>query len=124
MKNVQTPKRRKKSKLRLWRHPNKGSIQVPYRDAMALAVMQMGLSDYAVIAAVTRLTVEDVKRIDMMEDASIRQLWREGLPDGEFFKLYETVRCPKCRATTIFAPCVSCTFDDSNGRRPKPQSSE
>ncbi len=91
-----------------WRHPLKRSIKVPHRAAAAIAVMEMGVSDYSVIASAVGLTVEEVKRIDMAEDSPIRQLGCEGIPYGEYFTLEKDIRCPKCHAMVRFAPCVAC----------------
>jgi hypothetical protein len=93
---------------RLWRHPLKLYIEVPYRVAAAIAVMEMGISDYSVIAGAVGLTVEEVERIDMAEDSSVRLLAVAGIPAGEFFKLDNRVRCPKCQAKLRIAPCIAC----------------
>lgn len=91
-----------------WRHPMKRSIKVPHRAAAAIAVMEMGVSDYSVIASAVGLTVDEVKRIDRAEDSPIRQLSCEGIPYGEYFTLEKDIRCPKCHALVRFAPCVAC----------------
>ncbi|MFV2069547.1 MAG: hypothetical protein ACC645_21495 [Pirellulales bacterium] len=91
-----------------WRHPRKRSIKVPHRAAAAIAVMEMGVSDYSVIATAVGLTVEEVRRIDMAEDSPIRELGSEGIPYGEYFTLEKVIRCPKCHAMVRFAPCVAC----------------
>ena len=91
-----------------WRHPLKRSIKVPHRAAAAIAVMEMGVSDYTIIASAVGLTVEEVERIDMAEDSPIRQLSCEGIPYGEYFTLEKDIRCPKCHAMVKFAPCVAC----------------
>ena len=93
---------------RLWQHPEKLHIQVPYRVAAAIAVMQMGISDYSVIAGAAGLTVEEVERVDLAEDRSVRQLAVAGIPAGEFFRLEDRVRCPKCQAKLSVAPCLAC----------------
>ena len=93
---------------KLWRHPLKRYIQVPYRIAAAIAVMEMGISEYSVIARAVGLTVEEVERVDMAEDSSVRQLAVARIPVGESFKLDSYVRCPKCQAEVGLAPCVAC----------------
>ena len=93
---------------RLWRHPLKRFIKVPYRIAAAIAVMEMGVSEYSVIANAVGLTVEEVERIDMVEDSSVRQLALARIPVGESFKLDNYVTCPKCQAKVGLAPCVAC----------------
>lgn len=92
----------------LWQHPQRLYIEVPYRVAAAIAVMEMGISDYSVIAGAVGLTVEEVERIDMAEDSSVRMLAVAGIPAGEFFKLDNRVRCPKCQAKLSIAPCIAC----------------
>ena len=99
-------KRDRRSKL--WRHPVKRSIQVPYRIAAAIAVMEMGIREYAVIAGAVGLTIEEIERIDMVADSSVRQLAIARIPKGESFKLENAVRCPKCQAEVGIAPCVAC----------------
>jgi hypothetical protein len=91
-----------------WRHPLKRNIKVPHRTAAAIAVMEMGVSDYSVIATAVGLTIDEVKQIDMAEDSPIRQLCCEGIPYGEYFTLEREIRCPKCHAKVRFAPCVAC----------------
>ncbi len=93
---------------RRWRHPLKRHIEVPYRIAAAIAVMEMGVSEYAAIATAVGLTVEEVKRVDMVEDLPVRQLVVARIPVGESFKLDNRIRCPKCRAKVGIAPCVAC----------------
>ena len=93
---------------RLWRHPLKRYIEVPYRIAAAIAVMEMGVSEYSVIANAVGLTVDEVERVDMLEDSAVRQLALAGIPVGEWFKLDNHVRCPKCQAKVGLAPCVAC----------------
>jgi hypothetical protein len=91
-----------------WQHPLKRHVRVPYRIAAAIAVMEMGISDYAVIAEAVGLTVEEVRRIDSAEDPFVRQLAVARMPVGEFFKLVTRVRCPKCHGDVRVAPCVGC----------------
>jgi len=99
-------KRTRRNKL--WRHPHKRYIEVPYRIAAAVAVMEMGISEYSVIARAVGLTVDEVERVDMAEDSSVRQLAVARIPVGESFKLDNYVRCPKCQAEVGLAPCVAC----------------
>jgi len=77
----------------------KRGIKVPHRAAAAIAVMEMGVSDYSVIASAVGLTVEEVERIDRAEDSPIRQLSCEGIPYGEYFTLeghpLSQVPCPR-----------------------------
>jgi hypothetical protein len=93
---------------RLWQHPTKLSIEVPYRVAAAIAMMEMGISDYSVIGGAVGLTVDEVQRVDMADDVSVRQLAVAGIPAGEFFRLDHRVRCPKCQAKLSIAPCIAC----------------
>ncbi len=93
---------------RLWRHPFRREIEVPYRVAAAIAVMQMGISDYPVIARAVGLTVEEVERVDTAETSSVRQLALARIPLGESFKLVEPIRCPKCQAEVSLVPCIAC----------------
>jgi hypothetical protein len=102
------PGGRRSPRDRLWQHPRKPDIQVPYRVAAAVAVMEMGVSEYAVIAEAAGLTVEEVERIDRAEDPSVRQLAVAGIPAGEFFRLESRLRCPKCQANLSIAPCLAC----------------
>ena len=99
---------RRKRRSSLWRHPLQHCIRVPYRIAAAIAVMEMGISEYSVIARAVGLTVEEVERVDMVEDSAVRQLALAGIPVGESFKLDNHVRCPKCQAKVGLAPCIAC----------------
>jgi len=102
------PDPKKRLKRSAWRHPLKPDLVVPYRAAAVIALMEMGVSDYSVIAAALNLTIEEVQRIDSAEDPSIRRLCVEKIPYGEYFKLDEEIRCPKCNATIRVVPCVAC----------------
>ena len=93
---------------RRWRHPRKPYIEVPYRVAAAIAVMEMGVADYSVIASAVGLTVEEVERVDMGEDSAVRQLALARIPIDECFRLVNRVRCPRCHAELELAPCVAC----------------
>jgi hypothetical protein len=95
----------------MWRHPSKPHIEVPYRVAAAIAVMEMGISDYAVIANAVGLTIDEVERVDMVEDPAVRQLALVRIPAGETFRLSHRVRCPKCQARVGLVPCVACRSD-------------
>jgi hypothetical protein len=70
--------------------------------------MEMGISKYRLIAEAVGLTEAEVRGIDTAEDLLVRQLAVAGIPMGEFFKLDCRVRCPKCQAMLVIAPCVSC----------------
>jgi hypothetical protein len=70
--------------------------------------MAMGVSEYAVIAEAVGLTVDEVMEIDSAEDSLVRELAVSGIPSGEFFRLDQRVRCPKCQAKVDFAPCLLC----------------
>ena len=102
------PDRRKRQKRSDWRHPLKHDLVVPYRAAAVVALMEMGIADYAVLAQALSMTVEEVARIDSAEDGSIRELCVAKIPYGEYFKLDEEIRCPKCNAMIRVAPCVAC----------------
>ncbi|MBN2293605.1 MAG: hypothetical protein JXM70_14340 [Pirellulales bacterium] len=93
---------------KLWRHPFKRRILVPYRIAMAIAVMEMGISEYSVIARAVGLTAKEVERVDIADDTSVRQLALARIPAGVYFKLDHFVRCPKCLGDVRIAPCVAC----------------
>jgi hypothetical protein len=100
--------RQRNRRNKLWRHPLKRYIEVPYRIAAAIAVMEMGISEYSVIARAVGLTLEEVERVDMAEDSAVRQLAVTRIPVGQSFKLDNYVRCPKCQAEVGLAPCVAC----------------
>ena len=93
---------------RMWRHPSRPSIKVPYRVAATIAVMEMGISDYSIIANAVGLSVEEVERVDMVEEPAVRQLALAGIPTGESFKLSHRLRCPRCQAKVGLAPCIAC----------------
>ena len=99
---------RRNPRDRQWQHPRQIHIQVPYRVAAAIAVMEMGVSEYSVIAGAVGLTVEEVERVDMAEDPGVRQLAVARIPTGEFFRLDNRVRCPRCQAKLSIVPCVAC----------------
>ena len=93
---------------RMWRHPFKPYIKVPYRVAATVAVMEMGISDYSLIADAVGLSVAEVERVDMVEDPAVRQLALAGIPASETFKLRHRLRCPRCQAKVELAPCIAC----------------
>jgi hypothetical protein len=100
--------KKKERRCRAWRHPFQRHIEVPYRVAAAIALMEMGVSEYAVIARAVGLTVGEVERIDLVEDSAVRKLAVAGIPVGEWFRLDHRVRCPRCQAKVAVAPCVAC----------------
>jgi hypothetical protein len=108
----------KSRRARRWRHPLEPRIEVSYRVAAAIAVMQMGITEYSVIAEAVGLSIEEVRQIDTAEDCRVRQLAVAGIPCGEYFKLDHRVRCPKCQALVDLAPCVTCLScqENSTGR--------
>ncbi len=98
----------KATRRRPWRHPRNRKVVLPYRTAAAVALMEMGISDYGVIAEAVGLSTQEIKRIDKAEDEPVRLLSTLGIPSGEYFKLEKEVRCPKCHARVVLAPCVAC----------------
>lgn len=106
-----------KSKRRAWRHPAIRSLAVPYRAAAAVALLDMGVRDYATIAQAVGLSIADVERIETAEDRPIRDLCSARIPFGTYFKLDAKVRCPKCSAWIVIAPCIAC--DRPSSLRPK-----
>ena len=82
--------------------------QLPLRVEAALAVMQMGFSDYAEIASAVGLSEEQVESIDMSEDVRIRSAAAHGLSPEKRYRLVRPLRCPKCRGRITIAPCLTC----------------
>lgn len=107
-----TSKKRNPDEPKMWRHPTKSDIRVPYKTAAAMAVMEMGITDFDDIAEAVGLTVADIKRIDQVEEEGVRRLCSERIPYGEYFKLAIHLRCPRCSAKTIMAPCATCMTED------------
>lgn len=103
-----------------WRHPTNPAIILPYNHAAVVAVMQMGISDPAMIAAAVGLDAATVERIDLAEDPAIRLLAVARIPFGQYFKLLARVRCPRCHGWVQTAPCMACAqqlSDQREGRR-------
>jgi len=82
---------------------------LPLRVEAALAVMQMGVSDYAQIASSVGLTEEQVESIDMSDDVRIRSLAAHGVCPDKRYRLVRPLRCPKCRGRITVAPCLTCS---------------
>ena len=91
-----------------WRHPHDPCIVVSRKFAAVIALMQMGISDFQLIAEAVDLGVDVVKRIDEAEDLAVRSLALIGIPNGEFFKLRVNVHCPRCNGRIHVAPRVLC----------------
>ena len=91
-----------------WSDPADRPIRVPRRTAATLALMQIGISDYAKIALAVGLTEREVRQIDMAKDPAVRELGVRGIPPGTYFHLRRRVRCPQCAAWITVAPCVAC----------------
>ena len=81
---------------------------LPTRVEAALAVMQMGVTDYATIASTVGLPEEDVVKIDHSDDQRIRGLAVRGLDPEKRFHLVRPIRCPKCRHRITIIPCLTC----------------
>ncbi|MFV2069130.1 MAG: hypothetical protein ACC645_19355, partial [Pirellulales bacterium] len=73
-------------------------LRVPRQTAAVLALIETGITDYEVLSAAVGLSIEEVRQIDMAHDPEIRRLGIHGLPSGEYFRLRNRVRCPKCSA--------------------------
>ncbi|OHB86365.1 MAG: hypothetical protein A2V98_17025 [Planctomycetes bacterium RBG_16_64_12] len=114
------PDQKKRPKRTAWRHPADRDLVVPYRAAAVVALMEIGISDYSVIANALSLTVEEVRWIDSAEDGSIRRLSVETIPYGEYFKLDAEIRCPKCNAMIRVVPCVACCGPAKLGLESRP----
>ena len=97
------------SKHGSWRHPDDRRIVLPRKVVAAVAVMQMGVTDYKAIAAAVGLEPEQVREIDAASDPAVRLLAVAGIPMGHYFNLQKTIRCPSCNAWIRIAPCVVCT---------------
>jgi hypothetical protein len=91
-----------------WRHPDDPGILVSRQCATVIALMQMGVSDYGLIAKAVGLEVGVIEQIDTAEDRVIRALAVAGIPRGEFFKLRVHVHCPRCHGRVYTAPCAMC----------------
>lgn len=89
--------------------PDEPKKRLPLRVETALAVMQMGISDYPTIASCAGLTEQEVKHIDLSEDRRIRQLGVGGVSPEKQYRLLRPLRCPKCRGMISIAPCVVCS---------------
>ncbi len=109
MKADAKPTRRRSRRGSSWRHPNDAQVRVPRKTAAAIAVMEMGVTDYRVIAEAVGLEVDEVKQIDLATEGPVRRLGVQGIPAGEFFNLRTTICCPKCGAKVTIAPCVACS---------------
>jgi hypothetical protein len=81
---------------------------LPTRVEAALAVMQMGVTDYATIASTVGLPQEDIIEIDHADDHRIRRLAVRGLDPEKRFHLVRPIRCPKCRNRITIIPCLTC----------------
>lgn len=82
-----------------------------WRELGAVALMRMGRTDYAEIAALVDLTVADVERIDEAPDARLRSWAVYGTPLGEFVELTRPVRCRGCGTRVDKAPCLRCQIE-------------
>ena len=81
---------------------------LPRRVEAALAMMQMGVSDYATIASTVGLEEADVIEIDHSDDQRIRRIAIQGVDPEKQFHLMRPIRCPKCRNRITVAPCLTC----------------
>ena len=83
-------------------------LRVPRQTAAVLALIETGITDYEILSVAVGLSIEEVRQIDMAQDPEVRRLGIHGLPSGEYFRLRNRVRCPKCSAWLTIAPCVAC----------------
>ena len=118
------PPRETAPKRKSWRHPTKRDLVVPYQAAAVIALMEMGLSDYATIADAVGLSVAEVESIEAAQDRAVRQLCVERIPIGQYFKLRTLIRCPRCSARISVVPCIACAcqdFDESHPSEDPPE---
>ena len=97
-----------------WAHPIIRGLKVPRRVAVAIAIMEMGVTEYDEIATAVGLTEEAVEQIDSVEDPAIRRLASVGIPYGTYFNIDKPLRCPKCQRLIILVPCVACDGPDKH----------
>lgn len=83
--------------------------KLPLRVETALAIMQMGISDYTTIALSVGLTEKQVERIDLSDDERIRELAVSGVSPKKHYRLVRPLRCPKCRGLITTVPCLVCS---------------
>jgi hypothetical protein len=83
--------------------------KLPLRVEAAVALMQMGISDYAQIASCVGMTEEQVQQIDLSDDKRIRRLALDGVSPEKRYRLVHPLRCPKCRGRITVAPCLVCS---------------
>jgi hypothetical protein len=105
---------------RLWRHPHKRAIIVPYRAAAVIAMMEMGVADLSRIAVAAGLSIAAVRRIDRAEDLGVRKLSCCRIPAGQYFRLASDIRCPRCHAMVKLVPCIACRNADALAQSPVP----
>ena len=86
----------------------KGSAQISRSTAAVIALIQAGITDYAVIARAARLTVNDVQQIDAATDGNVRCLAVQGVPRDAYYHLHTKVTCPGCGRAINLVPCVAC----------------
>jgi hypothetical protein len=84
------------------------SQRIPARTVAAVALMETGVTDYAVIAKALGLSESEVAEIDAAEDAGLRQLAVAGVPEGFYYTLRVIIRCPRCGRRIRVAPCLTC----------------
>jgi hypothetical protein len=87
---------------------NSTSKSLPTRVEAVLAMIEMGVTDYATIASTVGLAEEDVIEIDHSDDQRIRRIAVRGLDPEKRFHLVRPIRCPKCRNRITVAPCLTC----------------
>ena len=109
---------RKSGKRKNWQHPMNRTVRVPQQTAVAVALMEMGITNLEEIGRAVGLSTDEVLRIDSVEDPAVRKLCSLGIPYGIYFRLQDKVRCPRCDGFVTIAPCVACD------RRQKPAKTE
>jgi hypothetical protein len=98
-------------------NPRKRSSRLSSRAIAAVELMLYGMSDLDRIAAAVGLSAEAVGQLESAEDARVRKLLREGLPEDFVYRLRTTIVRPRCGRRIYLVPCLTCRVSQSKSAK-------
>jgi hypothetical protein len=90
------------------RRKNASRKKLPNKKMAALAMLLSGFTDPQLIADSTGLPLSEVQEIECASDPRVQRVIKEGVPDGDLYRLRNAVKCPQCGARIYLVPCILC----------------
>jgi hypothetical protein len=87
-----------------------------------MAMLQYGYHDLSLIAKATGMSVNEVRAIEIADDARIRRVAVEGIPPNRLYHIRHAIKCRLCGSRINLVPCVRCHHLPEFGAETKSES--